>query len=333
MLNVQNQAIMIKNSEKLHNICEIKWNCIPHDEWDDIFNSVKRANLLQSTQYARAMAGLNNQNIRYGVININGVKAGLVIMLEAGILKNAIHGVIIDRAPIWLEGYGSLADFELFLSVLSAEFPKRLGRKIRFIPEMEKSAQANKLLEEYGYKLTSNHGYQTIWLDIRPNLETLRKNLNAKWRNKLNKSEKHGMEIVFSDEGDNYPWLIQRYAVDKAMRKYDGPSVKTINALAGEFSRGKNMLIGYALLEGEVIAAILIFNHGTSATYQIGYNSEIGRDKCAHHLLLWQAISALKERNINDFDLGGINDESAKGVKIFKSGLSGRMFETLGLYR
>ncbi len=333
MVKAQNQVIMKENLEKSYNICEIKFNDINEDEWNKLFKSINRSNLLQSLEYARAMARMNNQNICLGVININGVNAGLVIVLEAGILKNSIHGVIIDRAPLWLDGYGSLNDFELFLSVLSKKFPKRLGRRVRFIPEIESSSQAKKLLDKYGYKRISKYDYQTIWLALRPDLEILRKNLNPKWRNKLNKSEKYGLDIIFSNDSENYLWLMQHYAVDKNIRKYDGPSVKAINALANEFSRGKNMLIGSALLEGEVIAAILIFNHGLSATYQIGYNSEIGRKKCAHHLLLWRAIDALKERNIRDFDLGGVNEGSAKGVKIFKSGIGGQVVETLGMYR
>ncbi len=323
---------MIKIIQKEQNICEIRWNDVSHDEWYDLFHSIKRANLLQSSEYVLAMAKLNNQRVKFGIIYINDRKAGLISVLEAGIFKNLVHGVIIDRAPLWFENYGSSEDFELFLSALSSEFPKRFARKIRFIPEMDKIDVNVKLLEKYGFKCLSYTSYQTIWLDLRHDLEVLRKNLNAKWRNQLNKAEKSGLDIVFSDKGENYSWLMQHYTIDKSLRNYDGASIKTINALASKFLRGKNMLIGSALLEGEVIAGILIFIHGSSATYQIGYSSDLGRKKCAHNLLLWRAVCALKERNINDFDLGGINDESAKSVKVFKSGLGGKIYESLGVY-
>ncbi len=332
MKSVQNQVTMVQNPIKKHDICEIEWDVLSASEWNAHFCTVKRSNLLQSLDYAHTMAHLNHQKARRGVIRINGAEAGLVQVLEAGLFKNAVHGVLLDRGPLWFDGYGSVDDFELFLSVFSKEFPKRLGRRIRFLPEMENNDAAKDILQKYSYKCASKHGYQTIWVDISKNLDVLRKKLKPKWRNKLNKSEKHGLDVVWSDKGEHFPWLIQKYTEDKALRKYDGPAPRSIAALAYQFSRGQNMLIGAALLEGEPIAAILIFNHGASATYQIGYTSEVGRQKCAHHLLLWTAMEQLKERNINDFDLGGVNDESAKGVKTFKEGLGGQLYETLGLY-
>ncbi len=332
MKRVQNQVVMMQNPVKKHEICEIEWNTLSALEWNARFDTVRRANLLQSYDYGNTMAHLNHQKIRRGVIKINGDEAGLVQVLEAGILKNAVHGVLLDRGPLWFGGYGSIADFELFLSVFSREFPKRLGRRIRFLPEMENNSEMKGLLQKYGYKCAKNSSYKTVWLDLSNDLAVLRKNLNSKWRNILKKSEKQGLELVWSDKGGNFAWLINHYSADKALRKYDGPSPKSIAALAYQFSRGKNMLVGAALLEGEPIAAILILGHGSSATYQIGYTSEMGRKKCAHHLLLWTALEQLKERNINDFDLGGVNEECAKGVKKFKEGMGGDLYETLGLY-
>lgn len=323
---------MLEKQAKTHDICEIKWNTLSLCEWEAAFCTIRKSNLLQSYSYAHVMARLNNQRARRGLIVINGKPAGLVQILEAGILNNALHGIILDRGPIWFEGHGSFNDFELFLQSFSKEFPKRIGRRIRFIPEMENTAIIRDILDKYGYKPMSKHGYQTIYLDLRPDLEIIRKNLKKKWRNMLVKAEKAGLKIVFSDKGENLSWLLQHYAADKSIKKYDGVSPKAIMELAKEFSRGKNMIIGAALLEDKPIAAILLLNHGKSSTYQIGYTSDAGRKYNAHNLLLWNAITELKERNINDFDLGGVNDESANGVKAFKEGLGGSAYETLGLY-
>ncbi len=332
MKPVQNQVVMIQIPAKTQNNCEIEWNAASPQEWESHFHAVRRANLLQSTDYARSAAKRNHQTIRRGIIRINGDKAGLVQVLEAGIANNIIHALLLDRGPLWFEGYGDLQDFRAFLQTFSQTFPKRLGRRIRFIPEIENSAQAKDLLREYGYRTRSRQGYQTIWLDLRPNIEVLRQNLRKKWRNTLKKAENQGLEVVWSNKTEHLAWLMQNYTIDKAARNYDGPSPKTILTLAEEFSRGQNMLLGVALLDAKPIASILLFKHGSGATYQIGYTSDSGREKCAHHLLLWQAVIELKKRHINDFDLGGVNDETAKGVKTFKEGLGGQPYETAGLY-
>ena len=126
---------------------------------------------------------------------------------------------------------------------------------------------------------------------------------------------------------------MSNYERDKRNKKYEGASLKTLVALSSNFSYEKNMLIGTALLDKKPIASILLFTHGRGATYQIGYTSDTGRDKRAHHLLLWSAIPELKERAIYDFDLGGLNEKDAKGIKNFKAGMGGEIHETLGMYR
>ncbi len=324
---------MIQKAIKNQPECTIEWNNITLEEWCNRISQVKRLNLLQSHNYGCAMAKLNNQRIRRGIIKKNDQEIGLVQILEAGILKNVIHAVLLDRGPVWFDGYGSYDDCEAFLQVFSSEFPKRFGRRIRFIPEFENTDQTRSLLRQNGYQAVSKEGYQTLWLDLRSSLDDLRTGLKKKWRNQLHQAERKGSQIVWSDEGKYFAWLMKHYAMDKAQKQYDGPSVKTMVALASEFSRGQNMLIGTALLDDAPIAAILIFLHGNAATYQIGYSSDAGRDARSHYMLLWSALAQLKERNVKDFDLGGMNGQGAEGIKNFKKGMGGTIHETLGLYR
>ncbi len=332
MSGVQNQAYMTHKAIK--NVlpsCKIDWNTLSEADWEAYFCRIKRSNLLQSLPYARAMAGLNQQRIRMGLIKINEEEAGLIMILEAGILNNAVHAVLVDRGPLWFDGYGMPDHFESFLQTFAREFPKRFGRRIRFLPEVEKTPSFEKIIKDNGFVPVSQKGYQTIWLDLRQDVEDLRSGLNKKWRNTLSKAESNQLDIQWNEQ-EYFDWLLQHYTIDKSLRGYDGPLPKTVKALAREFSRGQNMMIAAALLDGKPIAAILLLIHGSCATYQIGYTTETGRQKCAHHALLWNAMTALKERKIYDFDLGGINMEDAKGVALFKQGLGGVYFESASLY-
>ncbi len=321
--SAQNQAMKQNALQKTEKTCVIDWNPLSIE----YFEQVERANLLQAPAYAWAMAKLNRQKIRYGLITINGESAGYVQILEAGIFKNVVHAILLDRGPIWCKGFGSAEDFTAFISEFSKHFPGRLGRKIRFIPETP--PEHAQILKQSGFKPIGQN-YQTIWLNLRPPIETLHKNLKKNWRADLKKAE--NLKTIWSDEGHNFSWLMKNYEQDKRNKGYDGVSLKTMVHLAAEFSRGKNMLIGTALFDEKPIAAIVILTHGNAATYQLGYTSETGRKTHAHHLLLWQAIENLKQRGINDFDLGGINEDTAKGVKRFKMGMGGKIVETLGLH-
>ena len=332
MKTIQDQADMTQKALKNLSKCTIEWNFQDLEYWSQCFSRINRSNLLQCHSYGVAIARQNHQRINKGLIYRNGEPAGLVQILEAGIFKNSIHAIVLDRGPLWFDGYGSLEDMKAFLDAFSMQFPRRFGRKVRIIPEIKNSNRSKILMEKCGFRPASEHGYQTIWLDLRKEQEVLRKELKKSWRNCLSQAERKGLEITWSDEDENFSWLMKHYSMDKHTKGYDGPSVKTMIALAGEFSRGKNMLIGTAMLDSQPIAAILTFVHGKSATYQIGYSSEEGRKSKAHYLLLWSVLKQLKERKVDDFDLGGINEKDAKGVRDFKLGMGGQVVKTLGLY-
>ncbi len=312
--------------------CIIHWNTLNFSQWEHRFSTITRANLLQSHAYAKAIAPLNNQKPRWGLTTINGTEAGLVQILEAGIAGNLLHAAVLDRGPLWFEGFGTPEHIEAFLQVYNKEFPKRFGRKRRIILESQTSPAICESLQRNGFKNNNSTEFQTHWLDIRPPAETVRKNLKKNWRNTLSKAEKQNLTVEWDDEGRLFTWLMHHYAQDRATKGYNGPSVKLLNALAKTFAPGKNMLIGRAHSNGQDMAGVMILCHGSAATYQVGFTTNAGRTKGAHHILLWNAILVMQQKGIGDFDLGGVNDDTAKGVKEFKTGMGGTLFVSPGLY-
>ncbi|MFK7840303.1 MAG: GNAT family N-acetyltransferase [Bdellovibrionales bacterium] len=271
------------------------------------------------------MAALNNQKPRWGLILIDGIEAGCVQIMEAGLLKNMIHALILDRGPLWFDGFGDKAHIEAFFHEISRKFPQRWGRKRRVIAETDHD------ISHLGFQPHGGH-YETIWLDVTKPEDALRESLKKNWRGSLNKAENLNYKIEWDSKGELLPWLIQNYAVDKETKGYDGPSVKLLKTLAKYSVPRGDFLIGRASLGAKQVAGILILCHGNAATYQIGFTSPEGRDNGAHHLLLWQALGVLKFKKIRDFDLGGINDDTAKGVKRFKSGMGGEAVKISGIY-
>ncbi len=305
---------------------------MPRKDWEERFAHVPRSSILQSYDYARAICPIYRQRARWGVIEIDGVEAGLVQILEAGVLKNMIHAVMCDRAPLWFEGFGSIEHFEAFTKALAQEFPRRLGRKRRFIPEIQSSPYVLEILERHGFKSVTGKSYQTIWVDLRSKEDDIFANIHSRQRNAIRKAEKAGLSVEWDSEGKHLPWLLKHYEIDQKHKNYEGASTQVIRALAKTHVPQGKMLIAQALKDRKPIAAIMILCHGQSATYQIGWTSEEGRKNAAHPFLLWRAYQYLKEQGIMDFDLGGVNDESASGVKTFKQGMGGALETLPGLY-
>ncbi len=312
----------------------LKWNELNLEKWSSLFETIPRSNLLQSYPYALAYSRHERQKPRFGHIDIDGQIAGLFQVFETSLFFGALHTIILDRGPLWLPGFGGAAHTKLFFEELNKNFPQRLGRARRIIPETEHGSTAEKILESAGFeKLQGRPGYQTIWLDLTPEEETLRANLKQKWRNMLNKADRSGLEIKWDWEADLYHDFRQGYIMDKAARGYPGISPKFLDVLAPISAQSGDMLIGQATLSGKIAASVLFLRHGRSATYLAGWTNQLGRDSAAHNLLLWQALPGLKEAGVQELDLGGINDDSAKGVKTFKEGLGGKSITLAGHYR
>lgn len=310
------------------NKCEILWNSLSPELWRERVLQVRRLPLLQSLDYALAVGPLYKQKPRLGLITIDGAEAGLCMMLEVKAFGTGLQALMLDRGPVWLEGFGSKDHFEAFTAELKRQFPKRFGRKLRFIPEMEKSGE---ILERQGFHKTGP-AYETLWLDITNKHDDLRAGLKKKWRGSLTKAEGAKLEIQWEGPEKHINWFLSVYSQDKQQKDYRGASVKTLSALASVFHGNKNLLIGRALRGDICVGAIMLLCHGASATYQAGWSNDLGRKLCAHHLLLWHALDVLKHKGIKDFDLGGVNDAQAAGVRKFKEGLGGDLVILPGLY-
>lgn len=308
----------------------IQWNTGSLDNWDDLLKKVPRSNLLQSWPYAQMMRAKQQMSTRFGQLLIEGEIAAIFQIHEVK-LGPLYHVVTLDRGPLWLKSNPSLDDWRSFLEAYAQEFPKKLGRRRRLMPELESSPETQRLMLDCGFQARAP-GYQSIWLDLTKTLDELRKGLKQKWRNALNQSEKKNLDVHTLNDPASFNWLMTRYGEDRSQKKYRGPSVAMLKSLYQFSSARDEVFMLSATSAGEIIASILIFKHGRSATYQVGWTSEQGRDTKAHQLLLWHAIEALQAEGFTSFDLGGIHPEQAAGLTQFKRGLGGEEFELVGIY-
>lgn len=296
--------------------------------WESLLNRCPHTTVLQSFYYAQAMREVHYQQARHGVIIIDGVEAGIVQIQENSLLWGGLHVMTLDRGPLWFNGFGSDAHWQGFAEALNAEFPKRFGRKRRFMPEYW---QKDHKQFDLWTKSDQSRLYKTYFMDLTPELDKIRSKLKQKWRNILNKSEKKGLTIQIDDKLVTFGQLLRNYTIDRADKNYAGASTKFLASLAKFAGFNGDCLILNALQGQTIIASILVFKHGKGATYQVGWTNDKGRESAAHHLLLWEAVKILKGKGIITFDLGGYNDET-EGVKRFKKGLGGQDIELIGRY-
>lgn len=92
-----------------------------------------------------------------------------------------------------------------------------------------------------------------------------------------------------------------------------------------------------AEVEGEPLAAVVIFRFADKAWYMFGMSREAHREKMPNHLLQWEAMRRAKTMGCVTYDLWGAPDQFDPqdplwGVYRFKEGFGGQLVEHIGAW-
>ena len=163
------------------------------------------------------------------------------------------------------------------------------------------------------------------------------KKLRSNWRNGLKKGLKFGKAKEIRDIKmiKNILHDYNAYAIKLSFIPISYE--KCMNWLINDLEN--NGLLGLKIYQAHNIEypennlgsiGILFFKE--KSLYLFGFTNDMGRKYQANTLLLWHAIIESKKMGIKEFDLGGFNKKTSKGIKKFKEGLNGRIIKTLGEY-
>lgn len=293
-------------------------------EWRDFLKRTPKATWMQTIPYAHAAAKVDQRRTHFVTIEKNNETIGIVAIQELKL--GFIHFVSIYRGPLWFEGHDTAENIKEFIQVFQKKYPKRIFRRIRWMPEWSFDGSVDFI--ENSSLVRAQETFETLWMDLRPSLDELRANLNQKWRNALNKSERSPLQISIDTQGKFLNLFLKEYEIYKARKNFTGPTARFFKAEIETRLQHKDAIILWARLHNVPVAGIIIMKHGKSASYRVGWNSLEGRENNAHYALLWKAVEILKTCQIEAFDLGGILPDEKDGLTHFKLGLNGSRFKT-----
>ena len=212
---------------------------------------------------------------------------------------------------------------------LREEYAERQGLALHIIPNAfagsDRAAVFQHALAESGLHPEPALGhYRTVVVDLDPREEDLRKRLDKKWRNQLNRSEENGLVLEVSDDPEAYREFLRLYEAMRARKQFE------TSVDVHQFARIHELLSGSARMQtflarkdGEAVGALVCSLMGDTAIYLLGATNEKAKELKAANFLQWRAMLWLKERGARWYDLGGIDPEANPGGFHFKTGLGG----------
>jgi len=181
----------------------------------------------------------------------------------------------------------------------------------------------------------------TVWIDLTPSEAELLARLKQKTRYNLRLAEKRGVAVHTGTKND-LPLLFKMY-LQTSLR--DGFAIRPEayyrfvweTFLQEAYAGAPRCEPLIAEVDGQPVAALVLFYYAQRAYYVYGMSTEVHRDRMPNYLLQWEAMKRSRNRGCTIYDLWGAPDEFKEadpmwGVYRFKEGLGGVVVRTLGAW-
>lgn len=312
-------------------VLQVQWNQIKRKDWD--FAHAKAcASYQQDWAYGDVLASQGARVWRASVTRTDGT---LIALAQITSKPFALIGqfALCTHGPIWIEDIET-EEKRFIYRALSRAVPVKWPKLVVFTPDEPRGDVES----VSGIKRVMT-GEATVRIDLEQDIDTLRKSMDQKWRNRLTAAEKSDLKFVNGGtKPAQYRWLLDLEETQREKRGYRAlPAALTLdwqNSKSDKSSGsiGNGVSVYRADKGKECAGAMLVLEHGTMATYHIGWASEEGRKLGAHNLCLWNACLDLKSRGFKRLDLGGVNTQSGAGIARFKIGTGGEVFQRAGAF-
>jgi lipid II:glycine glycyltransferase (peptidoglycan interpeptide bridge formation enzyme) len=172
---------------------------VEKEEWSNLLLEFADATIYQTWSYGAVRWG--NKNISHLVLKKNGAVVGLsqLIIKKMPVLGAGI--AYVPWGPLWRKEASecNINNLKVLLRSLYKEYVVNRNLLLRIAPNIIEngSSEICSIFEELGFKKNiSVAPYRTLLVDLSPSLLEIRKKLDQKWRNQLNRSEKNGLNII-----------------------------------------------------------------------------------------------------------------------------------------
>lgn len=331
-------------SEKLSDLIQDRWQVRLvelQEEWENLWTRCKRKSLPQTWEYGSAKARAEGWQVqRYVVYDESHVPTALFQVLVKGfpILGRVAR---VNRGPLMLRDLPA-GNYRLSLHALVAlmrEVSRQRWWMMQIAPLLPPSDEVKEGLRKLGFRKQPNHPADSALLSLHGSEDELLMRLDGKWRNCLRKGQKLGVTVKLDQGGVLYfQWLLEFYKDQQHQKRFDGTSEKMLRALAHNQSKLYKFNLFVAIEESEItdtsmVGVLVTLQFGDFSEYLIAATNDKGRVKQANSVLLWEAILDAKRNGCRWFDVGGLSENTPKGIADFKKGVNPEPYALVGEWR
>lgn len=328
---------------QLRNLNLVDWSLKKIDsktEWEDLWRACLRKSLPQTWEYGSAKSTVEGWELhRFVVFDDNEIPVAIFQVLVKGI--SVLGGVArINRGPLMLQADDDFSRLALnAITLLVRESKRYRWWMMQIAPFLPRSTEVEEVLHAIGFRKQPVCPMDSALFSLEEDTEKLMMRLNGKWRNCLRKGQKLGVKIYLDEGGEKYfQWLIDFYKEQQLQKGFEGTSNSMLAALArnnGDLYKFNIFLAhdGEDISKQSLLGVLVSIQYGDISEYIIGATNQKGRMYQANTVLLWESILQAKCNGCKWFDVGGLAENTPKGIAKFKKGLNSEPYHLVGEWR
>lgn len=302
---------------------------VDEQQWSELLEQFDDASLYQTWSYGAVRWG--ERNLSHFILKQNET---VVAMAQLRIIKKPVIGGIayIRWGGLWQRKnqYNQIDIFREMIIALKKEYAIKRGLWLRILPNIRETEGQPyiEILKQEGFQHNLPfEGGRTIYIDLSLPIETLRNNLQSRWRNYLKKVEQSKLKIIDDKSPEELYEIFSTMYREMHRRKgfVEYVDIEEYRVLQTKLPEKFKMKILACELEGVPQAAIICAPLGNMGVYVLGATSDEGLKNRGSYLLHWKMLEWLKEKGYRWYDLGGIDPEKTPGTAQFKYGLAGKL--------
>lgn len=325
-------------------------NAFTGGSWNTTIGSLPGAHILQSWEWGQFKARYGWQPLPQVWRDENGqVKAATMVLRRA--VPGGLSVMYLPRGPLvdWSDSRWAarvIDDLQTLARRPGVIFVKMdpemiLGRGLPGSENDQPHLVGEQVLAEMrarGWRFSPEQVQfrNTVWLDLDGGEAEWLARMKQKTRYNIRLAERKGVTVRIGEVPD-LPLLYQMYA-ETSLR--DGFVIRSEDYYLTLWQSFLDCGMAEPLVaevDGEVVAAVLVFYFAGRAWYLYGMSREAHREKMPNYLLQWEAMRRAKARGCTVYDLWGAPDvfdesDSMWGVFRFKEGLGGSVIRTAGAW-
>ena len=274
------------------------------EEWDGFVAARLEANFLQSWDFYEFHLSRGKQVVRRLVFD----DSGAIVGAYAGVVETAKRGRYLAIAGGPLVDFDDAKLVEAVFSDIREQGVKHGCVFVRVRPQLPESPEALALMKKLGLvraPMFLSVEYAGV-LDLTKSREEILAGASQGFRRKLRKAEKLDLELTASDDAEVIREFCRLEKLHAERQRYVAFSSEFLTKQFEAFSRGGEVLIYTAKLDGETLAQNFMIFYGPEASYHYGVSSELGTKYSGAPLLHLMAMDAARKRGCVRYNLWGI---------------------------